>query len=362
MNKIRVWPQWLGWQSILLLILLLLGSRANAMTVQAEIKGGQFRWVSAQSSFGGGVAPSIWETPTGLVPADLFIPGASVLASMSMNAVGPSGSSVPLTLSLIGMEYNAPESLTHRGDDGGGSAATSFSAGLIQVSGIGIGGEQVQLSKEVSPFTHARPIFSLGDGTAIMQAFENAHATPGTYLTQVSIPVVYDYIRQGVRIRHNWSLPLSIQIEYSPAVLTDITVTSPTLGVMTPRYTTRGGVKSVQGEAVFNGTATGVFTNGLRMKLKVGDTYRMKEVAPDPADPMPRLIPYSVNCTGCDTPELVVNGVSAAGMTTTGVSIAGRNVNIITFSINVSFADVALSDLRTGSYRDQFSLLFEPDV
>lgn len=362
MNKILTWPAWLGWQNILLLILLLLGTRAYAMTVQAQISGGQFRWVSAQSSFGGGVAPSIWETPTGLVPADAFIPGASVLAVISTSAVGPSASSVPLRLSLIGMEYNTPEVLTHAGDSGGGSAVTSFQKSLIQVLGTGIGNELVQLSKEVSPFTHARPIFSLGDGDAIMQAFENANAAPGIYLAQVSIPVVYDYIRQGVRVRHNWSQPLELKIEYTPSVLTDITVTSPTLGVMTPRYTTRGGVKSVQGDAVYHGMATGVFTNGLRMRLKPGDTYQMQEVAPDPTDPTPKLIPYSVTCTGCDTSELVVSGTAASGMTTTGVNIAGSNVNTITFSINISFADIALSNLRTGAYQDQFSLLFEPDV
>ncbi|HDO1342046.1 TPA: hypothetical protein P2Q92_001136, partial [Aeromonas veronii] len=306
-----------------------------------------------------GVAPSIWDTPTGLVPADTFIPGASPSAAISMSVVGPSGSSVPLTLTLIGMEYNTPEALSHRSDSGGGGASTTFLNSLIQVRGTGLGNEQVQLIKEVSPFTHARPIFSLGDNEAIMRAFEHANAKPGAYLAQVTMPVVYDYIRKGVRVRHNWSLPLRLEIEYTPSVLTDIEVTSPTQGVMTPRYYTLGGTRSVRGEAVFNGVATGMFTNGLRMKLKAGDSYQMEEVAPEAS---PGIIPYSVTCGGCESAELVINGGAVSGMITTGTRVAGSNVNTITFSINVSFSDVALIDLHTGTYRDEFSLLFEPDV
>lgn len=346
------------WQGALLLCLLLCSQSLRAMTVQAEIIGGQFRWVSAQSSLGGGVTSSIWATPAGLVPADTFIPGASLLGSIDTSMVGASGSHVPLTLSLIGMEYSAPEALDLEGDTGGG-AITNLKNNLIQVVGTGIGDGKITLNKEISPFTHARPIFSLGSSTDIIAAFENAKAKPGIYFTQINIPVVYDYIRQGVRVRHNWSLPLRLEIEYAPSVLTDVVVTSPTLGVMTPRYYAQGGVRLVRGEAVFNGVATGVFTNGLRMKLKVGDGYQMEEVAPELGS---TVIPYSVTCNGCDTSELVINGAAVSGMTSSGTRITDTNTNVITFSINISFADIALSNLHTGAYRDQFSLLFEPDV
>lgn len=350
----------LAWQSALLLFCLLCSPGLRAMTVQAEIIGGQFRWVSAQSSLSGGVTSSIWETPVGLVPANTFIPGASLLDSINTSMVGASGSNVPLTLSVMGMEYSSPEALNREGDTGG-SATTDLQNNLIQVVGTGIGDGKIILSKEVSPFTHARPIFSLGSSSDIIAEFENANAKPGIYFTQVNIPVVYDYIRQGVRVRHNWSFPLRLEIEYTPSVLTDVSVTSPTLGVMTPRYYTLGGVRSVRGEAVFNGVATGVFTNGLRVKLKVGETYQMEEVAPVP-ELSPTVIPYSVTCNGCDTSELVINGGAASGMTSSGTRITDTNNNVITFSIHISFADIALSDLHTGAYRDQFSLLFEPDV
>lgn len=347
---------------VLLCLWLLFALPASALTVQADIKNGQLRWVSASTSFAGGVAPSVWATPTGLVPASTFIPGGSTLASLSVRALGPGGIGVPLTVLLRGMEYNTPEVVSHRPDDGGGTATTSFQTGLVQVQGTGIGNTQAQLFKEVSPFTHARPIVSLGDTAQVMQAFEQARALPGIYVAHLSIPVVYDYLRHGVRVRHNWVLPLELRIDYSPAVLTDVSVISPTLGVIMPRYTTLGGVTRVQGETIFAGTATGVFVNGLRMRLKQGDRYEMVEVSPDPADPQPRRIPYSVTCSMCDTPELVVEGVAATGMTSKGAHVAGSNVNSISFSIKVSFAGVALSELRTGAYRGQFSLLFEPHI
>ncbi|MFM4875111.1 hypothetical protein ACEUDK_19435 [Aeromonas veronii] len=359
MNNIARLPPISRWKGALLFCLLLCSQSVRAITVQAEIKSGQFRWISAQSSFGGGVAPSIWDTPTGLVPVGTYVPGASELSVVNANLIGPSGSPVPLTLSLLGMEYNSPDVSSSISDNGGGRAVVTVAGSLVQVVGGGLGDKQVQLEREVTPFTHARPIFSLGDSATIMQAFESANAVPGTYVTQVTIPVVYDYIRQGVRVRHKWSLPLMLEIEYAPSVLTDVTVTSPTLGVITPHYYTLEGVKNVRGEAVFNGVATGVFTNGLRVKLKTGDTYRMEEVVPEPE---PGHIPYSVTCGGCDTPELVVNGVAASSMTSIGTRVAGSNVNSIVFTISVNFTDIALSDLHTGAYRDQFSLLFEPDV
>lgn len=360
MISIAMKSTFLAWQSALLLFFLLCSPGLRAMTVQAEIIGGQFRWVSAQSSLSGGVTSSIWETPVGLVPADTFIPGASLLNSINTSMVGSSGSNVPLTLSVMGLEYSSPEALG-REDDAGGVAITNLKNNLIQVVGTGIGDGKITLSKEITPFTHARPIFSLGSSSDIIAAFENANAKSGIYLTQVNIPVVYDYIRQGVRIRHNWSFPLRLEIEYTPSVLTNVSLTSPTLGVMTPRYYTLGGVRSVRGEAVFNGVATGVFTNGLRMKLKQGDTYQMEEIAPA-QELSPTVIPYSVTCNGCDISELVINGGATSGMMSNGARISGSNVNVITFSIHISFADIALSDLHTGAYRDQFSLLFEPDV
>lgn len=208
-------------------------------------------------------------------------------------------------------------------------------------------------------FACAHPIFALGNSADIVQAFADAGAAPGRYTAQVQLPLMYEYVRTGVRIRHNWTMPLTFNIDYAPSVLTSLTLTSPTLGIMTPRYYSFGGVKKVQGETLYNGTAVGVFTNGLRLKLADRDDYQLQEVA---AEATPATIPYSVTCNGCDTSALVVNGTAEPGMEAVGTRVPGTNVNSITFSIQVSFADIALSTLQTGNYRDQFTLLFEPDA
>lgn len=342
------------WQ--LLLAATLLWGQAQAMTVEADIKGDTFRWVSAQSSFNGGVAPSVWETPSQLVSASTFVPGASLLTSLPVNLVGPSGGSVSLPLTLLGMEYNSPEATGMAADSGGGSAAVTLSGSLVQVQGSGLGNQSITLSREVTPFAHARPVISLGSNTSILQAFSSANAAPGTYITQVSLPQAYEYVRAGVRVRYNWTLPLTITINYAPSVLTDVTLTSPTLGVMTARYYSRGGVQYTAGEAVYNGVASGYFTNGLRLRMKAGDIYQM-------SGPDTTAIPFSVTCGACAQPLLVNKGsLTLSDLTTTGTRIPGANAAVINFAIAIDFTDVAVSTLRTGAYQGTFSMLFEPDV
>lgn len=350
------------WQSMLLaLSTLVVWNPALAIPVGAEIKGDSFRWKSAESSFDGGVVPSVWATPAGLVPAKSYIPGASNLATLPINLVGPKGSSVQLMLQLKGMEYTSPgardaESIP---GGGGGNAMVTVSGALVQVQGQGLGNRNVPLDREMTPFTHARPVISLGDTASILQAFRDANAAPGDYISQVSIPLSYDYERNGVRIRYNWSLPLSLRINYAPAVLTDLSLNSPTAGAMAPAYYSRGGVQYAQGEAVYRGVANGIFPNGLRLFLKTGDRYEMT----GPSGPDNTTIPFSVECAQCEQQLLVDKGVMALpDLDTTGTTIPGVNVSTINFDIRIGFTDVTLSTLETGSYQGRFSLLFEPNV
>ncbi|MNP25141.1 hypothetical protein D3C76_1179360 [compost metagenome] len=199
-------------------------------------------------------------------------------------------------------------------------------------------------------------MISLGDTAAILQAFRDANAAPGNYFSQVSIPLSYDYERRGVRIRYNWSLPLSLAITYSPAILNDLTLTSPTGGAMAPAYYSSGGVQYAKGQAIYKGVATGVFSNGLRLFLKRGDNYSM-------TGPNSTSIPFSVVCMQCAQQLLVDNGVmTLPDLDTTGTTIPGVNVSTINFDINIDFTDAPLSMLETGAYQGRFSLLFEPNV
>lgn len=344
-----------GWQGLLPLLAALVWGRALAITVEADIQGDSFRWVSAQTSFSGGVAPSVWATPAQLVPASAFIPGASLVASLPVNLTGPGGGSVSLPLQLLGMEYNSPEA-TGMTAVSGGNASVTLSGGLVQVQGSGLGNQRISLSREVTPFTHARPIISLGSSASIVQAFANANVGPGTYSTHVSLPQVYEYERAGVRIRHNWTLLLTITLDYAPSMLADVILTSPTLGVMTPRYYNRGGVQYAAGEALYHGVASGYFSNGLRLRMRAGDSYQMN--GPDAT-----AIPFSVTCNVCDRPLLVDKGnLTLANLITTGTRMPGTNTPVVNFAIHIDFADVDMAMLRTGAYLGGFSLLLEPDV
>ncbi|WP_152607656.1 hypothetical protein [Aeromonas hydrophila] len=343
------WRQWI-------LAATLIWGQAQAVTVEADINGDTLRWVSAQTSFNGGIAPTVWVDPAQLTPATAFIPGASTLHSMPLSLVGPEGQSVPLSLTLLGMEYNSPEAINSTADAGGGSASVTLSGGLVQVQGTGLGNHKIALRNEVTPFTHARPVISLGTNTSILQAFSKANAAPGTYTTKILIPQAYEYERNGVRIRYNWTLPLTITITYAPSVLNDLNLTSPTLGEINVRYYNRGGVQYAAGETIYNGVALGYFKNGLKLKMKTGNIYQMS--GPDATS-----IPYSVSCSACMQPLLVNKGsLVLSDLTTSGTNIPGANTSAINFSIHINFTDIATSTLKTGTYQGTFSLLFEPNV
>ncbi|HHQ4663860.1 TPA: hypothetical protein ACSPZY_004362 [Aeromonas veronii] len=348
------------WQPLLLFCLIFSVGVTRAMTVDGEFKGDVFRWVSAQTSLPGFVAPSIWEPINGLVPADSFIPGAGTTSIVTFNLLG--AVSVPVRLNLKGVEYISPEFHHCEADSQGNAPATCESSGIIRVMTPGLSEQKVVLTREITPFTHVRPIFSLtgSGGQTLEDAFENASAPAGVYFAQVSIPMSYDYFRMGVRVRHNWSLNVAIKINYAPAILTSVVLTSPTAGVMaTNYYIGFDGQQKAQGSALFNGVASGTFTNGLHVVLKAGDDYHLREVT---SSAVPKVIPYSVNCAGCSSSALVINGVAQPDMLVTGVTIPGVNVSTINFSINVNFSDVDLSTLRTGTYQGHFSLLFEPNI
>lgn len=345
------------WCSILLTLfgVVFFSIPAFAIPVSAEIKADSFRWTSAEPSFGGGVATSVWETPSGLVPSDAYIAGASTLSSMSISLVGPKGGNVRLTLELLGAEFMSP-SLTGGRVEIPSSANTIVSGKLVQVEGNGLGNLILSLEHSTSPFTLARPVISLGNTASILQSFRDANAEPGKYVSQVSIPMMYHYIRNGVRIAYNWSLPLSLEINYAPAVLSDLTLTSPTGGAMTPAYYSSGGVQFAKGQATYHGVAGGMFTNGLRMFLKKTDSYAM-------TGPNNTTIPFSVVCVQCDQQLLIDKGdMVLPDLDTTGTLIQGTNTTSINFDIHIDFEDVPLSTLQTGAYQGRFSLLFEANL
>ncbi|MFB2928726.1 hypothetical protein [Aeromonas hydrophila] len=345
----RRWP--------LAFALALLCGPARAIPVDANIRGDTFRWVSAQPAFGGGVAPAVWATPSAQFwSADAFVPGGPLVGEVPINLVGPAGNHVSLTLSLLGMEYNSPEA-DGMTPDPGGTASVTRNGGWVQVQGHGLGNQRITLRRQATPFTHARPVISLGDNAAILQAFRTANAAAGTYITQVSLPQTFHFKRNGVRIPRDWRLPLTLSITYVPSVLADLQLSSPTAGVMTARYyRCAGGGRCAAGEAVYQGVASGYFHNGVRLWLSGGNDYRLH--GPDATS-----IPFSVRCGACDQPLLVNNGqLNGAGLTSTGTRIAGGNATRIPFNITIDFSDVALSALRTGTYQGAFSMLFEPAV
>ncbi|BCO14966.1 hypothetical protein RIMD111065_33220 [Aeromonas hydrophila] len=326
-----------------------------AADIHGVIKNDLLRWTSANSA-SSGLAPAIWEVPGQLASTDVFIPGGPLISSLPLTFTGPNGGAVSFTLNILGVEYNSPESDNIKLDNAGGSAQVTVNHGVVSVDGVGLGNNQITLSKNVSPFTHIRPIFSLGDNADIVRAFLDASLIQGDYIAQVLVPIAYDYYRAGIRVRHNIAIPLKFIIKYDPATLTEVKLVSATGGVITPQYAQRLGLQVVSGQTIFNGSAIGRFPNGLRVRLKSGDLYEM--LGPDNTS-----IPFSVMCHGCEESRMVEQGVLLNNsLTTVGTRIDGRNATQLTFSVMVDFIDINVESLRTGNYQGMFTMLFEPDV
>ncbi|YCO02442.1 hypothetical protein ACB087_10140 (plasmid) [Vibrio sp. VNB-15] len=336
-------------------------SAAQAVTMTAEIKGDQLRWQSADA-IGSDLGPSLWELPVNLPVAEKIIVGG-VLNHSAQTVVlrGASGAktvSVPVTVK--GMVYRLS---SHAGDAAstGGSAGvvTSVKNTLVQVTGSGIGNRSVTLEKTSSPITHYRPVLAAINTTAWTNAFKNSGVNAGRYYGTLPITAVYDYVRDGIRIRHTLPFSLTIMVEYSALRLTTVEIDDRHEMTATYHYPSE-----VSGETTYTITATGYFPGGVLMGLVAPtggrDYFSLRS---DKAE-NPKEIRYNVTCTmGCsEGQQLIVNGEPRVNTDRDFALIDAVTPERTTAKLKVDFGRINQADVAGDTYRGSFTLMFKPSL
>ena len=331
-------------------LMCLLSITGHAADIEGHLVDEKLQWLSA-TTVPSGITPALWDLPINLPTGSSVIPGGVKDAQYDLTLHGgTTGVSVQVPLSINGIEYrlssvSGQETVT-------GTAHTTVSGDMAQTLGLGTGDVKVELSHDEVPFTHYRPVLKPIDAAALSQAFKQTKAPQGRYSGNLNITVPYDYYREGVRVRNTLVMPLHVVIDYQPASLDDIQVQGD--GVIAAEY---HGYKKVSGQTTYTVTATGNFPNGVSMGLQphTDGKFHLTSTEPDSGE-----INYNLTCvSGCDTQQLIVNGVAQINNSDHKAKILANNPSHAQARLKVDFTNQPMDVLKNGTYRDTFVLIFE---
>lgn len=340
------------WKLFLTVAILLFIAPAQAVYLTVDIRGDNVRWNQSESVINGFV-PSNWFLSYGLPSAKAFTQ-ARISASQRITLRGR-GKTVFIPLEIIGFEYMSPKADNLSSYKGSGSTKLIRDGVRISANGVEQGESLINLTTEATPFTHFRPIFKAVDKSTLLKSFTDIKAISGRYTGQSTITVEYDYVvpMSGVRARHTLSVPLTISVDYNPAVLN--TVTSPCFSPnnsMTTRYDRRD---NVSGNILCTFTAQGIFPLGLKLSLFSDDVRKYHLIGPEN-----KTIPFSVECSSCKNKILLRDNI--VKVHSTYIENNAGNLNLMPFNLRIFFDNKKLNELKTGKYRGIFRFLIEPRI
>ncbi|WP_052479046.1 hypothetical protein [Vibrio jasicida] len=331
-------------------------SQAAVMT--ADVKGSDLRWQSADA-VGGDIAPSIWELPSNLPVAEkVILGGVENIAEQTVVLRSSSGAktvSVPLTVK--GMVYRLSSNRSEATETGN-TANTVVTEVMAQVTGKGLGSKSVTLVNTSSPITHYRPILAAVNSTAWVTAFKTAAVAPGRYYGTLSIRAMYDYVRDGIRIRYALPFSLTVMVEYSSLRLTTVEISPSNEMKATYHYPSE-----VSAETTYTIEATGYFPGGVLMGLVAPtgkDYFSLRSSKPENANE----IRYNVTCmSGCSKgQQLVVNGEPKVDTSLNVALIDAITPERATAKLKVDFGRIKQTDFAGDTYRGTFTLMFKPSL
>ena len=281
--------------NLLLVSLLFSISNGWASTLNVDLTGGVVRWDNAiVSSSGDGMVPSFWTPTHGLTPTAKWIPGAFVgtiptgitMSSASTNFV------VPITFK--GFEYHTGSAAPTSGDPvPGGSSCGTWSPPIATVLGSSCLFPNILTTgtKVVTPYAFIRPIFSI-DETDLADAFDGEDA--GLYRGSVSLSQFYQYYLGDIKTQFIDSQPFVLEIDHTPAYITSVELT----GESEMKTVYGVGTDTVSAKTSFDVTASGFFSDGMKVMLNSSDDYILRNSGSE--------IPYSIKCIGCSNGEYLV--------------------------------------------------------
>ncbi|MCE9785359.1 hypothetical protein [Shewanella algae] len=324
---------------------------ANAVImVTGEATRSELRWKDA-TAIDGGLVPSRWVSPPVLSSTYRWVP-ATFNGTPAKNIVlsGTGGSTSPIDIDIMGIEYNTSGAHFSLDDSGIGTSCEldKVSPPMIRLAGNNcISNTQLSSASSVSPFSLFRPFFNI-DKAIVVEALKGM--PEGYYSGMVTLNYRYYYYNGEILTYRNFNDVLIIGVDYSPAMIERIDVNGD--GVMKPSYDTSN--LRVSGRTEYGVSATGYFTNGLVMTMPT-KSYRLVY------DKDPSItIPYQVTCIGCNVTQLV----SPEGVLLEEISTIGEgsgNTTLLNFDLHFEY-DVDGTYLSSGSYNDAVTIILEPNI
>ncbi|MCR9352119.1 hypothetical protein [Vibrio alginolyticus] len=340
-------------KNLLLCSVCLLSPVTHALTLNARLTGEELVWQNGMR-VEGYLTSTNWQILGGLAPTKEWAPGTFMAAPPTEMTLSSGTDSVKVPIEVSGMQYGlgaAADKFPEQMPAPGGMPCSTFQLQPATALVIGSGcaaGNAYQGATLYTPFQFARPLVTFDDA-ALVRAFRTASLPEGTYSGTIVTSPFYMYRSQGGAwtYRQFGPMPISVQIRYAPAFLTNVQVFGN--GVMTPTYDNVS--YSVSGDTTFKVQATGLFTSGVKL------TFEERAYELEHSD-MDSRIAYDVTCPACANTSIVEDGALQLSSRETTVPGSG---SIVAFDLLVHF-DAAASEVETGRYSDSMVVYFEENL
>jgi hypothetical protein len=327
-------------------------SLAHAFTLNGNIANGQLTWDNIVLSHGQKTL-STWTAQSGLAPTNKWRPGFMASPQPLTDMVLSNGSnSVSFEIILVGVEYNTGGNNVD--NTVGTSVAKPCDNNIVTGNVIQLVGSWdcsynniINYNSYKAPFFFLRPLFKVDDSN-LVKRFEGKQE--GLYRGTFPLTIRYFYYSAtGSLTYRDLRQTFSVQVYFKPSYISSVTLNGN--GVLEPVYDRKA--KTVSAKASFQVNAVGHFEKGMKMLLQQRE-YSLRSTTNS------KKIPYSISCNGsaCSDFELVRKGHLDKPST---ILSPGNNKSSITYGLDILYSDVSANSIDSGSYTDNFSVLFESD-
>ncbi|MEZ9156960.1 hypothetical protein AB4169_01660 [Vibrio lentus] len=335
--------------------LLLLAAPSYAATLNIKIEGQQVRFENAITLGGNSYTLSDWSIASGLTTTSQFLPSAFVTDKPdTMTLTSNSGQSLEAAIAVNGLQYNTASNPFTRGDNLFVTPVCSqsqLSGNIVTLHDNDTQNCSADFSLEypqsITPFYFYRPTFNI-DTASLLNALQGQ--AKGVYTATIPADIKYYYRSAGGALTYR-ILPdvFTVNIDYTPNSLESINVVGD--GVLSPMYDTTN--HTVSAQTTFNITALGQFSTGLSMTLLTNE-FELTSASGKTS------IPYSIQCNeaNCEDTDWVKSGVNQLDNSQTSYVIQSPS-SVINFDLNINYQNIPSTDVETGTYSGNFTVMFE---
>lgn len=335
--------------------LLLLAAPSYAATLNINIEGQQVRFENAITLGGNNYTLSDWSIASGLTTTSQFLPSAFVTDKPdTMTLTSNSGQSLEAAIAVNGLQYNTASNPFTRGDNLFVTPVCSqsqLSGNIVTLHDNDTQNCSADFSLEypqsITPFYFYRPTFNI-DTASLLNALQGQ--AKGVYTATIPADIKYYYRSAGGALTYR-ILPdvFTVNIDYTPNSLESINVVGD--GVLSPMYDTMN--HTVSAQTTFNITALGQFSTGLSMTLLTNE-FELTSASGKTS------IPYSIQCNeaNCEDTDWVKSGVNQLDNSQTSYVIQSPS-SVINFDLNINYQNIPSTDVETGTYSGNFTVMFE---